>query len=202
MIVNGAGIITYALSFYFSYQKHSFITYIYYKLFWDIIIIHHPEFVSLHMASFPNQFSWHLIFVDAENIPHSVVQCVLEIRVRHCINDAETSSDSLWRHQMETFSALLANCAVNSPVSGEFPTQRPVTRSFDVFFDLRLNERLSKHSWALVCPFSRGFLTHYILYFLKYSCTNIFHRRGLYTFYSIVVSLVTHIWIDFTCITY
>ena len=27
---------------------------------------------------------------------------------------------------------------------GEFPTQRPVTRSFDVFFDLRLNERLSK----------------------------------------------------------
>ena len=28
---------------------------------------------------------------------------------------------------------------------GEFPTQRPVTRSFDVFFDLRLNKRLSKH---------------------------------------------------------
>ena len=29
---------------------------------------------------------------------------------------------------------------------GEFPTQRPVTRSFDVFFDLRLNKRLSKQS--------------------------------------------------------
>ena len=29
---------------------------------------------------------------------------------------------------------------------GEFPTQRPVTRSFDVFFDVRLNKRLSKHS--------------------------------------------------------
>ena len=27
---------------------------------------------------------------------------------------------------------------------GDFPTQRPVTRSFDVFFDLRLNKRLSK----------------------------------------------------------
>ena len=38
-----------------------------------------------------------------------------------------------WRHQMETFSALLAICARNSPVAGEFPTQRPVTRSFDVF---------------------------------------------------------------------
>ena len=46
-----------------------------------------------------------------------------------------------WRHQMETFSALLALCAGNSLVTGEFPAQRPVTRSFDVFFDLRLNKR-------------------------------------------------------------
>ena len=51
-----------------------------------------------------------------------------------------------WRHQMETFSALLAICAGNSPVPGEFPAQRPVTRSFDVFIDLRLNKRLSKQS--------------------------------------------------------
>ena len=43
---------------------------------------------------------------------------------------------SWWRHQMETFSALLALCAGNSPVTGEFPSQRPVTRSFDVFFHL------------------------------------------------------------------
>ena len=33
-------------------------------------------------------------------------------------------------------------------LSGEFPTQRPVTRSFDVFFDLRPNKRLSKHWWG------------------------------------------------------
>ena len=52
-----------------------------------------------------------------------------------------------WRHQMETFSALLALCAGNSPVTDEFPLQRPLTRSFDVFFDLRLSKRLSKHSW-------------------------------------------------------
>ena len=32
---------------------------------------------------------------------------------------------------------------------GEFPTQRPVTRSFDVFFDLRLNKRLSRQPWGL-----------------------------------------------------
>ena len=35
---------------------------------------------------------------------------------------------------METFSALLAICAGNSPVSGEFPAQRPVTQNFDGFF--------------------------------------------------------------------
>ena len=51
-------------------------------------------------------------------------------------------------HQMETFSALLAICAGNSPVPGEFPAQRPVTQRFDVFFDLRLNKRLSKQWWG------------------------------------------------------
>ena len=55
---------------------------------------------------------------------------------------------SWWRHQMETFSALLAICAGKSPVPGEFHSQRPVTRSFDVFFDLHLNKRLSKQSWG------------------------------------------------------
>ena len=55
---------------------------------------------------------------------------------------------SWWRHQMETFSALLAFCAGISLVTGEFPSQRPVTRSFDVFFDLCLNKQLSKQSWG------------------------------------------------------
>ena len=41
-----------------------------------------------------------------------------------------------WRHQMETLSALLAICTGNSPVTGEFPAQRPMTLSFYVFFDL------------------------------------------------------------------
>ena len=51
--------------------------------------------------------------------------------------------NSWWRHQMETFAALLALCAGNLLVTGEFPAQRPVNRSFDVFFDLRLNKRFS-----------------------------------------------------------
>ena len=49
---------------------------------------------------------------------------------------------------METFSSLLALCAGNSQVPGEFPSQRPVTRSFDVFFDLLLNKQFSKQSWG------------------------------------------------------
>ena len=60
----------------------------------------------------------------------------------------QKNSLAWWRHQMETFSALLAICAGNSLVPGEVPAQRPVTRCFDVFFDLRLNKRLSKQS----CP--------------------------------------------------
>ena len=47
---------------------------------------------------------------------------------------------------METFSALLAICAGDSLVTGEFPAQKPVTRSFDVFFDLRLYKQLSEQS--------------------------------------------------------
>ena len=44
---------------------------------------------------------------------------------------------------MESFSALLAIRAGKSPVTGEFPSHRPVTRNFDIFFDLRLNKRLN-----------------------------------------------------------
>ena len=49
-----------------------------------------------------------------------------------------------WRYQMETFSMLLALCAGNSPGTGEFPLQRPVTPSFDVSFDMHLNKWFSK----------------------------------------------------------
>ena len=65
-----------------------------------------------------------------------------------------------WRNQMETLSALLVRCVGNSPVTGEFPSQRPVTRNFDVFFDLCMNKWLSKQSWGWwfetpLCPLWR-----------------------------------------------
>ena len=70
------------------------------------------------------------------------------------------TNEPWWRHQMETFSALLAIYAGNSLVPGEFPAQRPVTRSFDVFFDLHPNKRLNKQwcGWWFEtpsCPFWR-----------------------------------------------
>ena len=49
-----------------------------------------------------------------------------------------------WNHFLRSWPFVREN----SPVIGEFPSQRPVTRSFDVFFDLRVNKRLSKQSWG------------------------------------------------------
>ena len=63
-------------------------------------------------------------------------------------NSRQHSEYPWWRHQMETFAALLVLCEGNSPVTGEFLSQRPVMWSFDVFFDLRLNKWLSKQSWG------------------------------------------------------
>ena len=50
-------------------------------------------------------------------------------------NNAVRTRASWWCHQMEGFSALLAVCAGDSPVTGEFPSQGPVARSLDVFID-------------------------------------------------------------------
>ena len=68
------------------------------------------------------------------------VQCLTCARkIKHGKIYMMTSSDG-------KISELLAICAGNLPVPDEFPTQRPVTRSFGVFFDLRLNKLLSKQS--------------------------------------------------------
>ena len=76
---------------------------------------------------------------------------------------------SWWRHQMKTFFALLAIWAGKSSVTDEFSAQRPVTRSFDVFCDMRLNKRLSTQSWnwwyeTPSCPLWRHYSapSHYL----------------------------------------
>ena len=81
---------------------------------------------------------------------------------------------------MMTSSALLATCAGNSPVTGEVLTRRPVTRSFDVFFDLRLNKRLSKQSWGWsIETLSRSLPSH---------CTDILIRIYIHIYYTSTIS--------------
>ena len=91
---------------------------------------------------------------------------------------------------METFSVLLAFCAGNSPVPGKFPAQRPLTRSFDVLFDLRLNKRLSKQSWGcwfetLSCSLWRNFngktcIIHQLRVWISYKLVAISNLRYSY----------------------
>ena len=59
------------------------------------------------------------------------------------------ATSTWWCHQMETFSVLLVFCEGKPTITGGLPSQSPVTWSFDVFFDLRLNKRLSKQSSTL-----------------------------------------------------
>ena len=71
------------------------------------------------------------------------------------------------------FSALQGLCARSSPVTGEFPSQRPVARSFDIFFELRLDKRLSKQSWGWWFETPSHSLWHYcngyfFFFFQKY----------------------------------
>ena len=72
--------------------------------------------------------------------------------ISYCIPLYSTRNDYLyipeiyapwWRHQMEIICALLALCERNPSVTGGFPPQKPVGRSFDVFFEMCLT-----NGWA------------------------------------------------------
>ena len=62
-------------------------------------------------------------------------------RVRHHIN----TKKGWWRHQIEISVRVTGRLWGES--TGGFPSQRPVTRSYSVFFDLHLNKRLTKQ-WS------------------------------------------------------
>ena len=66
--------------------------------------------------------------------------------MRFILRQWQLISCARWRHQKGILSALLAFGEGNPLVTGGFPSQRPVTRSFDILFDLLLNKRLSKQS--------------------------------------------------------
>ena len=74
-----------------------------------------------------------------------------------CLPMPSINAEAWWRHQLDIFIALLALCAANSPVTGEFPPQRPVTQNF-VFFDLDPWIKQSR-GWWLEAP-SRSLWCH------------------------------------------
>ena len=66
--------------------------------------------------------------------------------IDHAVHIYGKALFSWWRHQMETFPAFLTLCDGNPSVTGGCPSQWPLTRSFVVFFDVRLNKQLSPQS--------------------------------------------------------
>ena len=103
----------------------------------------------------PQQQSCHIItYMDQHILQHCEHSSGLWANKLHCLKSmtpGQIYQDTIWswwRHQMETFSALLTIWPGNSPVTSEFPAQRPVTQSFTVFFDLCLNKWLSKQQWG------------------------------------------------------
>ena len=100
------------------------------------IFIDNNTLLLLRLVYFPVYATY-----SRQNIPQLIIDAkIIPISVKFAY--------SWWHHQMETFFSLLALYAGNSMFTCEFPAQRPVTRSFDVFFDLRLNKRLSKQPWG------------------------------------------------------
>ena len=89
------------------------------------------------MAPSPRLWTVHVICQLQEGVTMNMCSAV------RCCNNMLIFLQQ-WCHQMETFSAPLAFCAGNSLVIGEFLAHRPMTRSFNVLFDLRLNKLLSK----------------------------------------------------------
>ena len=110
--------------------------------------------------------------IGVECIPGSLLQCC-----------------TWWRHQMETFPASLAF------VRGiqRFPSQRPVTRGFDVFFDLRLFKRLSKQSWGWWFETSSSSLWRH--------CNDIPMNIVLYLTLGKFLMLINYFWIHYNDVT-
>ena len=100
---------------------------------------------------------------------------------------------SWWRHH----SALVALCEGNPLVTGGLPSQRPVTQSFDAFFDVRPGKRLSKRwsCWWLETPWCSlwrhcNVLAWYLMrYYIKSPSCRRFPMHFLDSFLNILIQV-------------
>ena len=89
---------------------------------------------------------WTWIWTIFSRVPKRIYGlCELYTHFIHSNHEAHSQrSVTWWRHQMKTFSVLLALCEGNSPVTGGFLSQRSATSNIDNFFDLCTKKRLNK----------------------------------------------------------
>ena len=144
-----------------------------------------PSGVAIHI---PGEYG----FLSSQCISRWRVNVITYCEFIHVTNDTPTNRQ---RWQWNGLALLYGNCHDDvikwkhfsrywPPVPGEFPEQRPVTRSFDVFFDLRPNKRLSKQSWGwwfetLSCSLWR----HYnVLHQQRKKGFHQVHKSWLYSF--------------------
>ena len=106
--------------------------------------------IYIFAQSDPHHFFHKGISVNSVSVCLSIITYYITLRPRNIIPGCKQIFP-WWRHQMETFSALLAIFAGNSPITGKFPAQRPVTRSYDILFDPHLIKRSSKESRGCWC---------------------------------------------------
>ena len=118
---------------------------------------HKTQYLSVH-----DPYTTIVVFWHINNMPHRFRRVKFVIIPHVCI----AAILSWWCHLMETFFTLLVICAGNLPV-----TQRPATRSFDVFFDLAWT-----NGWVNNCDASglRRYWAHYdVTVVVKYCSTTI-----------------------------
>ena len=84
--------------------------------------------------------------LDTIRISEIYMSCISSICPCYDVKHGHIGGWIMMTSSNGNISALLVLCVGNSPVTGEFPSQRPVTRIFDVLFGLHLNKRLSKQS--------------------------------------------------------
>ena len=105
-----------------------------------------------------------------ENSFHCVLNLGNEIATTFCT--WHDSPLSWWRHRLETFSALLTLCEGNPSDTSGFTSQRPVRRSFDVFFDLLLKPTVEQ---TIETPVIWDAIRIPLIIMVAY-CTECYHR--------------------------
>ena len=79
------------------------------------------------------------VFQKNRHLPSAQIQC------EEMIRNENVFYISMMKLSNRAIPVLLALCEGNPPVTGGFPSPRPVTRSFDGLFDLRRRKGLCKH---------------------------------------------------------